>query len=680
VLLPLLWAGLRFGPRGATAANLLVSLLVAFFTTQHFTGLTPDQISSGGYIFVLQTSLAVMALVGLIPAIVLGERDKTTAELRDSEERFRNLTEAAFEGIALSENGRITDANDQMLKMFGYERADMIGRQVIELVAPESRAVVAESIRLGREEIYEHRLLRKDGSSFFAEARAKMVHVGGRTLRMTALRDITERKSNEEALRASQELFRAIIEDQTEMIVRWKPDGTRTFVNSAYCRVFGGTRAEFIGTSFFPPISEQDREAVLARIHALTPANPVSTAVHRSVSPVGEVLWQEWTDRAIFDGNGRLVELQSTGRDITDRRRAEAALRASEESLRATIENTPHVAVQWYDAQGCVLFWNSASEKIFGWKSAEALGKTIDQIIFTPETAAGFLEAIAEIGRTGKPIGPVEYSFHRRDGSPGTCLSTVFRIPFVSGQSCFVCMDVDLTDRKDAEESLRRLRERELLSHLEFTQQLIASQEAERTRIAAELHDSLGQNLLIIKNRAQLALTEKTAPADARAQLEGISALASQAIAEVRQISHDLHPYQLDHLGLTRALEVMIDSTAQASGIVFERKLDAVDNVFSADAATNLYRVVQESLNNILKHSRAKRARIELARDVREVQLRIEDDGCGFKNGEVGNGGKGLGLKNIAERVRILNGSLKVDSQPERGTHIEVTIPIAEIE
>jgi signal transduction histidine kinase len=241
-------------------------------------------------------------------------------------------------------------------------------------------------------------------------------------------------------------------------------------------------------------------------------------------------------------------------------------------------------------------------------------------------------------------------------------------------------MDVDLTDRKDAEESLRRLRERELLSHLEFTQQLIASQEAERTRIAAELHDSLGQNLLIIKNRAQLALTEKTAPADARAQLEGISALASQAIAEVRQISHDLHPYQLDHLGLTRSLEVMIDSTAQASGIVFERKLDAVDNVFSADAATNLYRVVQESLNNILKHSRAKRARIELARDVREVQLRIEDDGCGFKNGEVGNGGKGLGLKNIAERVRILNGSLKVDSQPERGTHIEVTIPIAEIE
>ena len=112
LILPLLWAGLRFGPRGAAAANLLMSLLLAFFTTQYFKGLTPDQVSSGEYVFVLQMWLAVMALVGLIPAIVLGERDKSMADLRESKERFRNLTQAAFEGIGISENGRGTDAND----------------------------------------------------------------------------------------------------------------------------------------------------------------------------------------------------------------------------------------------------------------------------------------------------------------------------------------------------------------------------------------------------------------------------------------------------------------------------------------------------------------------------------------------------------------------------------------
>ncbi len=212
LLLPLLWAGLRFGPRGAAAANLLVALLMTFVMTRFFTGPAADPVSSGESVFILQTFLAVASLVGLIPAIVLCERDRTTAELRESEERFRILTAAAFEGIGVSENGRIVDANDQLLKMFRCERCEIIGREVIELVAPESRATVAESIRLGREEILEHRLLRKDGSSFYAEARARMVRVGNRSVRMAAVRDITERKQAEQALRESEERYRALVE------------------------------------------------------------------------------------------------------------------------------------------------------------------------------------------------------------------------------------------------------------------------------------------------------------------------------------------------------------------------------------------------------------------------------------------------------------------------------------
>jgi two-component system NarL family sensor kinase len=104
----------------------------------------------------------------------------------------------------------------------------------------------------------------------------------------------------------------------------------------------------------------------------------------------------------------------------------------------------------------------------------------------------------------------------------------------------------------------------------------------------------------------------------------------------------------------------MIESAAQSSGVAFEQKLDSADDALSAEAATNLYRVVQESLNNILKHSRAKRARIELERDVREIVLRIEDDGDGFDVNSVE--GAELGLRNMTERVHILGGTLKVDS------------------
>jgi len=130
-------------------------------------------------------------------------------------------------------------------------------------------------------------------------------------------------------------------------------------------------------------------------------------------------------------------------------------------------------------------------------------------------------------------------------------------------------------------------------------------------------------------------------------------------------------------LGLTRALRALIETTRESGAIAIDGKFNSVDDLFPREAGTNVYRIVQESLNNILKHSRAKTARITLERDVHEVLLEIEDDGCGFKTGTDGNGGKGLGLKNIAERVRMLGGKLNLDSQPDQGTRIEITIPIS---
>jgi len=148
----------------------------------------------------------------------------------------------------------------------------------------------------------------------------------------------------------------------------------------------------------------------------------------------------------------------------------------------------------------------------------------------------------------------------------------------------------------------------------------------------------------------------------------------------VRQISHDLRPYQLDQLGFTRALEVMIDNAAKSSGIGFTRKLDSADDVFSGEAATNLYRVAQECFNNILKHSQARNVRVELERDVREVKLTIQDDGRGFDSRRSARTDAlpGFGLRNIAERVRILGGVLNVESGSGHGTRTEVTIPIAD--
>ncbi len=675
-ILFLLWAGLRFGVRGATAASLLLSLSLTFFPAHFFRGLTPGQIQSGEYVFVMQMALAMGTLVALIPAVVLGERDRSLTRLGESEERFRHLTQAAFEGITISEQGRILDMNDQGLKMFGYGRDEMVGKAIVDLVAPESQALVEEAVRTGREVVYEHRLLRKDGSLFYAEAQAKMVRVGKRTLRMTALRDITERKQAEQALRESEEKYAKAFRNSPDAVtITRMADGQIIEANEGFRRIFGHAPAEAVGRTTLELRvwgNPGDRDRALRELQQAGFVRDWELPFRTREGKPGVGLFS--AEKIEIRGEPCLVTVV---RDITERKQAEAALRASEESLRATIEYTPYVAVQWFDARGGITFWNLASETIYGWTAAEAMGKTLGQLILAPAEQAVFEKALKQIALDGKPIGPMEFPFRHRSGSGGVVLSTIFRIPAPDAEPRFVCMDVDMSERKRAELARADAVLREQQARAEYTLQLIASQEAERTRIAAELHDSLGQNLLLIKNRAQLALAGKKLPADWRGQFENISQLASRSIDEARQISHDLHPHQLDHLGLTSALEAMLDSAAASSAIVFERKLDNVDGLFSKDAAMNLYRVVQESLNNILKHSRARQAGIRLERDVHEVQLNITDDGCGYPAGGPANGGKGLGLKNIAERVRILGGKLKIDSSPGKGTRLEVIIPMA---
>lgn len=130
----------------------------------------------------------------------------------------------------------------------------------------------------------------------------------------------------EQALRESERRYRSVVEDQTEMIVRWRPDGTRTFVNDSYCRYFGHSREELIGTGFMPLVATEDRAMIRRKIASFTPQRPVQVDEHRVVLSDGSIGWNEWTDRAIYDEKGHLLEFQSVGRDITERKRLQEQL------------------------------------------------------------------------------------------------------------------------------------------------------------------------------------------------------------------------------------------------------------------------------------------------------------------------------------------------------------------
>jgi len=210
-----------------------------------------------------------------------------------------------------------------------------------------------------------------------------------------------------------------------------------------------------------------------------------------------------------------------------------------------------------------------------------------------------------------------------------------------------------------------------------FSRQLIDSQEHERKRIAAELHDGLGQNLLIIKNRALLGLSAPEDTVELREQFEQISSITSQTLNEVREISYNLRPYQIDQLGLTKAISVMLKKVAQSAGLQLTSEVDQLDDLFAAKEEINFYRVVQEAFNNVVKHSSATEALVTIKREGKTIVLTVQDNGCGFASeaaalAESRQGG--FGLVGIAERARMLGGKFIIKSVPGEGTTITLII------
>ena len=220
-----------------------------------------------------------------------------------------------------------------------------------------------------------------------------------------------------------------------------------------------------------------------------------------------------------------------------------------------------------------------------------------------------------------------------------------------------------------------RLKRRRVMQE-SFSRRLIESQENERKRIAAELHDGLGQSLLVVKNYAAMALKEPKIPEKTHKQLQEISEGASASIEEVRSIARALRPYQLDRFGLTKTLEDAAELAAQAGGLEITTAVENIDGLFSPEAEISIYRIVQEWLNNVVKHSRARRSRLLVRRDADLVRMILEDDGAGFVYDAVmKRAAAGFGLANLHERIRLLGGSLKIDTAPGKGTRLSVDIP-----
>lgn len=479
--------------------------------------------------------------------------------------------------------------------------------------------------------------------------------------------DITERKRAERTLQASEERYRTVVEDQTEVISRFRADGTILFANEVLCRFFGKTSQELVGQKWQPRVVAEDVPRIEAQLQQLAPASPVVTIENRVYDAHGEVRWMQFVNRAFFDRHGRLAEIQSVGREITDRKRLEADLRGKDAELRAVSEMTP-VMLTRCSRDLRYRYANLAYAEMLGTTPENLVGKSVPEVL----GERGFATIRPRVERVLRGE-PVEYEDQVHLASTGSWHWV--RVAYRPDRDChgkivgWVASITDITERKRLE-----------AERAAALAQLAVVEEHERQRLSRELHDQTSQRLVALAVELK---TLETNLAAGRPQAERVRALR-QAVddlqQQVRQLAWDLRAGELAQGGLENALREYVEDWSERAAVPADCECRGLNGPpLPAPVEATLYRVAQEALANVEKHSQARRVSVLLEREESLVRLTVEDDGRGFAVDAVHDSPESpprLGLLGMHERVMLAGGTLLIESSPGAGTTILVRIPL----
>ncbi len=604
----------------------------------------------------------------------------TTAALRASEEHHRRLIDILPDAVCLIHpKGHLLAVNSQAVAMLGYSNTDeLLHKSIFALTPAEEHDRIKHDIvvalKAGIIRNVEYIMLKKNGAPFRVELSATVsLGINNQPAGLlSVVRDITERKQAQEDLEASEERFRQLANHIREVFWMSNADKSKIiYVSPAYEEIWGQTCSSLYSSprNWVDAIHPDERKLVLEKSLTKQLAGEYDE-IYRIIRPDGSIRWIQ--DRAfpIRDASGNIYRIVGIADDITKRKQAWDALGESEARKRAIMQAALDGIIT-IDHEGRMIELNAAAEKIFAHSRPKLIGENVMEVVPT-SFRAWFQNGLANCftGDKGPTLGSrIEMPALRADGSRFSAEFTITRIR-LTGHPMFTLYIRDITQLKRTEAELRSL-----------PQRIIKAQEAERSRIAQELHDGINQLIASVKMR--LRKVEGNLPdlkPAAREILQRCDRLLVKVLEENRRIAHNLRPTDLDHLGLAAAVGSFCSEVQLRTNLQFQCRLPVSSRRLPPVVELHLFRIVQEAINNIEKHARAKSVTVHLRYQEGSAILNIQDDGQGFDPKTLKAGKKmrhGLGLTNMRERALSLGGNYEIKSAPQQGTTITVRVPLA---
>lgn len=605
------------------------------------------------------------------------ELETLTAALQEMEDLYQNAP-CGFHSV--DRNRLIVKINDTELKWLGYQRAEVVGKLSIgDLVAPESHAALAQDFAglLAGKAIHDQKFVmrRKNGETFSVIASVSPLQDASGSLLMTCatLIDISERERMQEELRASEERFRGAFENAPIGMALIAPDGCWLKVNDALCRMLGYASQDLLPQNYQSLTYPEDRESEhRAKQQLLSGEIGFCHVNKRCIHKDGHTVWGRLSLTLVRNAQGLPLHFVALIEDITESEKTQMALRMSEERFRSTFQNAS-IGMDLVDLDGRWTKVNHSLCKMLGYTEQQLLSKGFLDITHPDDVQ----DSKAQLRRLLS--GELSY-YHlkkRYIHSDGHCVWAFVSVTLVRDAQgrplhC-VGMVEDITERKQAETALQLAQEklRELIAHQERIK------ENERIRIAREIHDELGSVLTGIRANLSVAMNQdERAGSIPNQHLLDACALLDAAVDTVRRVITDLRPSVLDQLGVWTALEWYAEQTEARSGFSCRVSIDAsaAELVLEPERSTALFRILQETLNNVARHADASEVEIRVSHDAGSIRMEIEDNGKGIDAGQMPNR-KSWGIAGMVERARYFGGDIRI-ADTSHGTLVVLRLPL----